>query len=124
MKLAEETMNAAAVVENSELSGIEVAFPKPFPRRDVTAVAKQERIGSRPVQFNLSEEAYEKLSQLKESLGAASKTEVVRLGLGVLGWIVEELSEDHKILVKRAPGVVVELAFPYLAIKKKLAAAR
>ena len=118
MTPAKGSMNAVALAESPALPSIEVALPERIVGRNA-AVAEQERIGSRPVQFNLSEEAYEKLSQLKESLGAASKTEVVRLGLGVLAWVVEELSADHKILVKRAPGDVVELAFPYLTIKKK-----
>ena len=60
-----------------------------------------------------------KLVQLKQSLGVASKTEVVRLGLAVLAWVVEELTESHKIVVQRGPNNVVELAFPYLKIKKK-----
>lgn len=118
MKLAKASMNAAALADSSALPGIEVALPEGLIGRRAREVAEQ-RIGSRPVQFNFSEEAYEKLSQLKESLGAASKTEVVRLGLAVLAWVVEELSEDHKILVKRAPGNLVELAFPYLTIRKK-----
>lgn len=118
MKLVKASMNAAALAESSALPGIEVALPEGLIGRRAREVAEQ-RIGTRPVQFNFSEEAYEKLSQLKESLGAASKTEVVRLGLAVLAWVVEELSEDHKILVKRAPGNLVELAFPYLTIRKK-----
>ena len=118
MKLA-RAMNAAALAESSALPGIEVALPERLVGRAATAVAEQERIGSRPVQINFSEEAYQKLSQLKESLGAASKTEVLRLGLGLLAWVVEELSQDHKILVKRAPDNIVELAFPYLTIRKK-----
>jgi len=112
------SMNTAVLEDSSALPGIEVALPEPLRGRHAVPV-DQDRIGSRPVQFNLSEEAYQKLSLLKDSLGAASKTEVVRLGLGVLAWVVEELSADHKILVRRANDDVVELAFPHLNVKKK-----
>lgn len=112
------SMSAVALEEAPTLPVIDV-LPEQAVSRDATATVPQERMGSRPVQFNLSEDAYSKLAQLKQSLGVASKTEVVRLGLAVLGWVVEELSENHKIVVQRGPNNVVELAFPYLKIKKK-----
>lgn len=71
----------------------------------------------RPVQFNFSQDAFQELSELKEKLGVVSRTEVVRLGLGVLSWVIEELENDHKIFVQREPGKAVELAFPHLKIK-------
>jgi hypothetical protein len=73
----------------------------------------------RPVQFNFSHDAYRELSELKGRLGVTSKTEVVRLGLSVLSWVVEELENGNKILAQREPGKAVELAFPYLKIKSK-----
>jgi hypothetical protein len=76
-------------------------------------------ITAKPVQLSLSQSAYQKLSDLKERLGVASRTEVARLGLGVLSWVVEELENDHKILVQREPGKAVELAFPYISIRSK-----
>lgn len=109
--------SAVALEEAPTLPVIDV-LPAQGVSRGATAAGPQERIGSRPVQVNLSEEAYARLAQLKESLGVASKTEVIRLGLAVLAWVVEELSEGHKILVQRGPNNVVELAFPYLKIKK------
>jgi hypothetical protein len=119
---AAAAMNTLVVEEESqELPGIEATLPERLAGPGATAVADhvQARIGARPLQLNLSEETYETLTQLKEILGAASRTEVVRLGLGVLAWVVEELSADHKIIVKRAKDDIVELAFPYLSIKKK-----
>jgi len=112
------SMRAVTLEEAPTLPVIDV-LPEQAISRDATAAVPQERIGSRPVQFNLSEDAYSKLVQLKQSLGVASKTEVVRLGLAVLAWVVEELTESHKIVVQRGPNNVVELAFPYLKIKKK-----
>ena len=112
------SMSAVAFAEAPTLPVIDV-LPEQAASGHATAAAPQERIGSRPVQFNLSEDAYSKLGQLKQSLGVSSKTEVVRLGLAVLAWVVEELSESHKIVVQRGPNNVVELAFPYLKIKKK-----
>ncbi len=103
--------------ENAVWPGIESSNEASVKESISTAV--RSRLGARPVQLSLSAEAFEKLTDLKEKLGVASKTEVVRLGLGVLSWIVEELSENHKILVERAPGHTAELAFPYLNIKKK-----
>ncbi len=76
-------------------------------------------MNTRPMQFNFSEDAYRKLSELKDRLGVTSKTEVIRLALAVLSWVVEELEDDHKILAQREPGKAVELAFPYLQIKAK-----
>jgi len=77
------------------------------------------RIGVKPVQFNFSQDAYQELSGLKERLGVTSKTEVVRLSLGVLSWVVEELENGNKILAQREPGKAVELAFPYLKIRSR-----
>jgi len=112
------SMSAVAVEEVSTLPVIDV-LPEQMTSKG-SATVPQERIGTRPVQFNLSEEAYGKLVELKKSLGVASKTEVFRLGLAVLSWVVEELAEkDHKIVAKRGPNNYVELAFPFLHIRKK-----
>jgi len=40
----------------------------------------------------------------------------------VLSWVMEELEDDHKILVQREPGKAVELAFPYLKVKQRVRA--
>jgi len=74
-------------------------------------------VNVKPVQFNFTQDAYHKLTELKQRMGAGSKAEVVRLALAVLSWIVEELEQDHTILVQREPGQAVELAFPYLKVK-------
>lgn len=71
----------------------------------------------RPIQFNFSQDAYETLSALKKDLDASSKTEVIKLALIVLSWIVDELKKEHTILVEREPGKAVELAFPFLRVK-------
>jgi hypothetical protein len=73
----------------------------------------------KPIQFNFSKEAYDELSALKDELQAPSKSEVVRLALSVLGWVVEELKANHVIMVQREQGQAVELAFPFLRLKNK-----
>ena len=72
----------------------------------------------KPVQFNFTEKAYDQLTALKVDLGAASKTEVVRHALTVLWWLVQELKKGHTIWVQRAPGEMIELAFPYLNLSE------
>lgn len=71
----------------------------------------------RPIQFNFSEQAYDRLTALKVELDAPSKTEVIRLALGVLEWIVDELKQGNKILVEREPDKAIELSFPYLHVR-------
>lgn len=52
------------------------------------------------VQLDFSEEAFKTLKTLKDRLGAKTNTEVIRQGLGVLRWIVEERSAGKQILSK------------------------
>jgi hypothetical protein len=73
----------------------------------------------KPIQFNFSEEAYKKLEALREDLDVSSKTEIIRLALAVLSWIVEELKAGHTILVEKEPGKATELAFPFLRISSR-----
>lgn len=73
----------------------------------------------KPIQFNFSKAAYERLEELKTQLNVSSKTEVVRLSILVLSWLVKELKAGHKILVVKEPGQAVELNFPYLPIQQQ-----
>jgi hypothetical protein len=50
------------------------------------------------------------------SISHLSKTEVVRLSLPVLTWLMSQLKQGHKIMVEREE--VVELNFPYLHVEQ------
>jgi hypothetical protein len=121
LKQKRAAVGSHAVSESSSLQEGDLSSDR-FLTKEVTAAMQKDKMGVRPVQFNFSQDAYLKLAELKERLGVTSKTEVVRLGLAVLSWVVEELEDDHKILVQREPGKAVELAFPYLKVKQRVRA--
>jgi hypothetical protein len=78
---------------------------------------KVAKMNVKPIQFNFSEEAYNDLSNLKQKLNVSSKTEVIRLALAVLSWLVDELEAGHTVLAQREPSKATELVFPFLRVK-------
>src|SRR2546429_6597463 len=118
LKQKRAAVGSQAVSESPSLLEGELS-PDRFLTEEVTGAMQKDKMTVRPVQFNFSQDAYQKLAELKERLGVTSKAEVVRLGLAVLSWVVEELEDDHKILVQRDRDKAVELAFPYLKVKQR-----
>ncbi len=71
------------------------------------------------LQIDFSEKAYKELEELQERLGATSKSEVMRNALGILRWVVEEVSEGHRILVEKPQGTR-EIVFHFIERSKEL----
>jgi hypothetical protein len=65
------------------------------------------------VQFDFTDEALGALDDLKAKLGLSSRAEVIRYGLRILGWTLEQLESDGKILVEKN-GRAQEVVFPFL----------
>jgi hypothetical protein len=69
------------------------------------------------LQIDFTESAYQDLEELQNSLDAPSKSEVIRDALGVLRWLVDEVHEDHRILVEKKTstgGDLKEVVFHFL----------
>lgn len=72
------------------------------------------------LQIDFGEEGYQELEALQQTLGAPSKSEVIRDALGVLRWAAEEIRDDNRILVEkrqRGKNEVKEIIFHF--IKKR-----
>ncbi|HVC45509.1 MAG TPA: ribbon-helix-helix protein, CopG family [Candidatus Binataceae bacterium] len=65
------------------------------------------------LQLEFSEDAYKELERMQKQLHAPSKSEVIRDALGVLRWVVEEIEQDHRILVEKPEGMR-EIVFHFL----------
>lgn len=68
-------------------------------------------------QVNFSKETLEELDNLKETLHAASRAEVVRNAIGVLKWVTKNLTDRNKIVVERKNNERAEVVFPFSLIQ-------
>jgi len=70
------------------------------------------------IQFDFTEEAARELDELKRITGS-SRAEVVRQGLRMLQWTIEQIYDNKaKILVEK-DGFQREVIFPFLSKKGK-----
>ncbi len=76
-------------------------------------------INIRTAELYLNQQGYQDLAVLRARLRVPSKSEVLRLGLCVLSWVVEELEAGHKIIVQKQQGRFVGLSFDFLKVKPK-----
>lgn len=74
------------------------------------------------VQFDFTEEALRTLDGLKEKLGLSSRADVIRYGLRILGWTLDQLESDGKILVEKN-GRAQEVVFPFLRVPEEATSA-
>jgi len=70
------------------------------------------------IQFGFSHEALDAIDSLAISLGAQTKTEVVRTALKVLTWVIEKQEEGFSIVANDKSGAsrdveLLDLRFPY-----------
>ena len=64
------------------------------------------------VQLDFSAEALDRLDLLMEKMDAASRAEVVRHALGLLDWMVDRLTDGHRIMLKKTTGQAEAVHFP------------
>ncbi len=72
----------------------------------------------RRVQLDFSEEAFAELEEMQKQVHAASRAEVLRLGLGLLRWLQGHIDEGHKIKVEKEDGELTEVEFAFLTPSK------
>ncbi len=70
------------------------------------------------VQFDFTEDALRTLDRIKERLGVSTRAEVIRYALRVLGWVLEQLDADAKILVEKDNNAQ-QAVFPFLQREAK-----
>ncbi len=70
------------------------------------------------IQFNFTKEALEELDELKESAFAPSRAEVIRWGLRLVQWVIEQSRNGTKIIIEK-DGALREVNFPFLAVQPK-----
>jgi len=66
----------------------------------------------RRVQFILPEPTIEKLDQLKEQMGASSRTEVLKIALELLHWAVAHRAKGEKIAAVRGDEISETIVIP------------
>ena len=74
------------------------------------------------LQIDFSEQGYNDLEALQKRLGAKSKSDLMRDGLGVLQWLTDEvLEKNNAILVhKTAENTTKEIVFNFLERARSL----
>ena len=66
----------------------------------------------RRVQFVFPDRTIEKLDQLKEQLGASSRTEVVKTAIELLCWVGGRLAKGEEIAAVRGAKISETIAIP------------
>lgn len=61
--------------------------------------------------FQFTQSASQSLSRISRLTGLRDESNILRLALGVLRWVVENQRNGHQILVKRLDGSVGELEY-------------
>ena len=73
----------------------------------------------RRVQLDFSDEAFETLLSLKRAIGASTNAEVIRHGLALLQWAVEETQQGKSIIVEGDNKDVRKIVLPFTVRKSR-----
>ena len=76
-------------------------------RRSATTPKKQR------VQFYFEPDAVEALDELQDKTGLSTRAEVVRYGLRVFEWLVDEIQGENEVLIRKPNGDVQGLLLPF-----------
>ena len=79
-------------------------------KKKIIGLNPDDRISHR-VQFDLSEQAIEKLDDLVEKNGFSSRVGALRYGLRILKWVVACQAEEKEVLVKKRDGEEIGIIF-------------
>jgi len=73
---------------------------------------KTDGIGKRRVQFIFPDQTVKKLDRLKRLMGAASRTEVLKVALELLHWAVARMEKGEEIAAVRNDEIAETIAIP------------
>jgi hypothetical protein len=80
----------------------------------MTNTTEQKKISQKHrIQLDFSEEAFQTLQTLKKQINATTHAEVIRNALGLLKWVVKEVSDGNRVLVE-SKDEVRELVIPFI----------
>lgn len=71
------------------------------------------------VQFDFTENALQELDNLQGMTGVKTRADVIRYALRVLQWLIHELSNSGKIIVRHQDGKEEAVVFQFLDRVKK-----
>lgn len=72
-------------------------------------IPRHRRQQTKRVQFDMTEEAFQRLTSLRERSNKTSNAETVRMALRLLEWFIDKKEKGERIQVCKKDGSIVEV---------------